>query len=330
MTLTPPRLPRRALLGAALAAPLIGRAAQAQGSWSPDRPIRLVVPFAPGGSQDVMGRLLAQGVSQTIGQQVVVENRAGAGGLLGAEAVANAAPDGTTLLLATAGQLTIAKAVGRKLSYDPINSFTPVIHLVDSPVVLLAAPQLGIDTLPALLERAKKPGDPLTYASTGIGTNTHLIMEELKAKMGLNVEHVPYRGAAAAFNDLLAGRISLMFISAPSVLSFSGNALKVVAITSPQRFAPLPNVPTMSEGGVPGFEASIWTGISAPARTPAPIVARLQAEFAKALKSELVTSRLDTLGAIVNGAEGPAFGQMLKDDLARWTAVAAPLNIELE
>ncbi|MBE9605262.1 tripartite tricarboxylate transporter substrate binding protein [Acetobacteraceae bacterium H6797] len=324
-------LRRRALAAALMTSPLmLARTGQAQGSWSPERPVRLIVPFAPGGSQDVMGRLLAQAVSPLVGQQVVVENRAGAGGLLGAEAVATAAPDGHTLFLATAGQLTIAKAIGRKLSYDPINSFAPIMHLVDSPVALLVAPQLGIDSLQALIARAKQPGPSLPYASTGIGTNTHLIMEDLKAQLGLNVEHVPYRGAAGAFNDLLAGRIALMFVSVPSVLGFSGGALKVLAVTSATRFPALPDVPTMIEGGVPGFEASIWTGLAAPAHTPAPVIARWQQEFGKALKTELVASRLAGLGATANGAGPAEFGQLLKDDLERWTKVAGPLKIEVE
>lgn len=327
----PIMLRRRALAAALMTSPLmLARTGQAQGSWSPERPVRLIVPFAPGGSQDVMGRLLAQAVSPLVGQQVVVENRAGAGGLLGAEAVATAAPDGHTLFLATAGQLTIAKAIGRKLSYDPINSFAPIMHLVDSPVALLVAPQLGIDSLQALIARAKQPGPSLPYASTGIGTNTHLIMEDLKAQLGLNVEHVPYRGAAGAFNDLLAGRIALMFVSVPSVLGFSGGALKVLAVTSATRFPALPDVPTMIEGGVPGFEASIWTGLAAPAHTPAPVIARWQQEFGKALKTELVASRLAGLGATANGAGPAEFGQLLKDDLERWTKVAGPLKIEVE
>jgi hypothetical protein len=207
---------RRGLLALAGLAPL--GSARAQG-WVPERPVRLVVPFAPGGSQDVLGRLLAQAVSGPLGQQVVVENRAGAGGVLGAETVARAAPDGTTLFLETAGQTTIAKAIGRRLTYDPIEDFTPILWLTDSPVALLAAPALPVGDARGLLRYAREAQDPLPYASTGIGTNTHLIMEDLKAREGLRVEHVPYRGAAAAFNDLQAGRIALMFVSVPSVLA---------------------------------------------------------------------------------------------------------------
>ncbi|MBO1080057.1 Bug family tripartite tricarboxylate transporter substrate binding protein [Roseomonas haemaphysalidis] len=317
---------RRHLLALAALAPL---SARAQG-WSPDRPLRLIVPFAPGGSQDVQGRLLAQAAAAELGQQVVVENRAGAGGVLGAETVARAAPDGTTLLLATAGQLTIAKAIGRKLSYDPIADFTPVIYLTDSPVALLAAPDLAVDSAQALLALARTTPAPLPYASTGIGTNTHLIMEELKAREGLKLEHVPYRGAAAAFNDLQAGRVKLMLVSVPSVLAASGGQFKVLAVTSPQRFPATPDVPTLAESGVPGFEASIWTGLSAPARTPAPVVDRLRAAFAAALRSDLLTSRFGTLGVTPNGADGAAFGAMLRADLQRWEKVAGPLDIQLD
>lgn len=318
---------RRMLLAATLSVPAVARA---QGGWAPDRAVRLVVPFAPGGSQDVLGRLFAQAVSASIGQSMVIDNRAGAGGVLGAEAVARAAPDGTTLLLATAGQLTIAKAVGRRLPYDPIADFAPIMHLTDSPVALLAAPDLPPRDLPALLEYCRRAPQPLPYASTGIGTNTHLIMEDLKAREGLNVEHIPYRGATAAFNDLLASRIALMFVSVPSVLGFSGGQLRVLGVTSRERFTAIPDVPTLVEGGVRDFEASIWTGLAAPAGAPAPIIARWQAEFTRALSGEVVKPRLAALGAVENGAGPAAFGSLLRDDLARWTAVAAPLSIRLD
>jgi tripartite-type tricarboxylate transporter receptor subunit TctC len=226
-------IPRRLLLGAALALPA---AARAQGGWSPDRPVRLVVPFAPGGSQDVLGRLFAAAVSPAIGQNIVVENRAGAGGILGAGEVARAAPDGHTLLLATAGQLTIAKAIGRRLAYDPIADFAPVIHLSDSPVALVVAPDLPVRDIAALLDHLRRAPQPVPYASTGIGTNTHLVMEDLKARERLNLEHVPYRGAAAAFNDLAAGRIALMFVSVPSVLAVTGGQFRVLGVTSRERF----------------------------------------------------------------------------------------------
>jgi tripartite-type tricarboxylate transporter receptor subunit TctC len=324
-------VPRRTLIGAALAAPSLARAQGAtQGIWSPDRPVRLVVPFAPGGSQDVLGRLFAQAVSPAVGQNIVVENRAGAGGILGAEAVAKSAPDGTTLLLATAGQLTIAKAIGRRLPYDPIADFAPVIHLSDSPVALVVAPNLPQRDLPALLGHLRAARDPLPYASTGVGTNTHLIMEDLKARERLNVEHVPYRGAAAAFNDLAAGRIALMFVSVPSVLTASGGQFRVLGVTSRQRFGATPDVPTLIEGGVRDFEASIWTGLAAPAGTPAPVIERWRAEFARALEGDGVRPRLEGLGATANGAGPAEFGALLREDLARWTRVAAPLNISLD
>jgi tripartite-type tricarboxylate transporter receptor subunit TctC len=319
--------PRRLLLGAALAAPAVARA---QAPWSPDRPVRLIVPFAPGGSQDVLGRLFAQAVSQTVGQNLVVENRAGAGGIIGAQETARAAPDGHTLLLATAGQLSIAKAVGRRLSYDPVTDFAPIIHLSDSPVALVVAPSLPPRNTRELMEYCRAARDPIPYASTGIGTNTHLFMEDLKARERLNVEHVPYRGAAAAFNDLAAGRIGLMFISVASVLAVSGAQMRVLGVSSRERFPATPDVPTLIEGGLAGFEASIWTGLAGPAGLPAPIVERWRAEFAKALEGDFVKSRLGGLGSTANGAGPAEFGALLREDLARWTRVAAPLNISLD
>ncbi|MFC7734989.1 Bug family tripartite tricarboxylate transporter substrate binding protein [Roseomonas sp. GCM10028921] len=318
---------RRALLSLAALAP---GAALAQGRWSPEGPVRLVVPFAPGGSQDVLGRLLAQAAGPILGQTIVVENRAGAGGVLGAEAVARAAPDGLTLLLATAGQLTIAKVIGRRLPYDPIADFAPVLHLVDSPVALLAAPGLGAEDARGLLRLAREAAQPLPYASTGIGTNTHLIMEDLRARERLNLEHVPYRGAAAAFNDLAAGRIATMFVSVPSVLAATGAQFKVVAVTSRERFPATPEVPTLIESGVPGFEASIWTGLSAPRGTPTPVVARLAEAFREAMGTDLVRARLDGLGVTPNGGGAAAFAALLREDLERWTRVAAPLGIRLD
>ena len=322
---------RRALLATALAAPLATPlVARAQTAWSPDRAVRLVVPFAAGGGQDVMGRLFGQAVAPLVGQNIVIENRGGAGGVLGAEAVARAAPDGTALLLATAGQLTIAKAVGRRLPYDPIADFAPIAWLVDSPVALLIAPDMPAGNVAEVLALARAAPQPLPYASTGIGTNTHLIMEDLKARARLNLEHVPYRGAAGAFQDLLASRIKLMFVSLPSVLGATGTPLRVMAVTSRTRFPALPEVPTMIESGVADFEASIWTGLSAPAGTPAPIVERWRAVFTAALESDLVKPRLAALGALPRGAGPTEYGAMLREDLARWTAVAAPLALNLE
>ena len=279
----------------------------------------------------MLGRLFAQAVSQQVGQNLVVENRAGAGGIVGAQEVARAAPDGLTLLLATAGQLTIAKALGRRLPYDPVADFAPIIHLSDSPVALLVAPSLPPRDVQELIDYCRAARDPIPYGSTGIGTNTHLIMEDLKARERLNVEHVPYRGAAAAFNDLVAGRIGLMFISVASVMAVVRRR-RCACSASPRASASRPRrrCRRMIEGGLPGFEASIWTGLAAPKGTPAPIVARWNAEFARALQGDLVKSRLPGLGSAANGAGPDAFGALLREDLDRWSRVVAPLNIQLD
>ena len=317
---------RRTLLGA-LALPAV---AQAQPGWTPDRPARLVVPFAPGGSQDVLGRLFAQAILAGTGQQMVVENRAGAGGILGGEAVARGPADGLSLLLATAGQTTIPKAIGRRMPYDPETDLAPVMQLLDSPVALLAGPNVPVTDAAGLIALARNTPTPLPYASTGTGTNTHLIMEDLKAREHLNVEHVPYRGAAAAFNDLLAGRIALMFVSVPSVLGFSGGALKVVATTGAHRFPSLPDVPTLTEGAVPGFTASIWTGLAVRAGTPPAAVAHWQQAFTKSMAEASLRERLDGLGVTPATSDPEAFGAMMQEDLARWRRVVAPLNISLD
>ncbi|BDG70851.1 Bug family tripartite tricarboxylate transporter substrate binding protein [Roseomonas fluvialis] len=319
-------LPRRALLASlALPAPAL-----AQSAWSPDRPARLVVPFAPGGSQDVLGRLFAQAVQAATGQQLVVENRAGAGGILGGEAVARGPADGLSLLLATAGQTTIPKAIGRRMPYDPGTDLAPVMQLLDSPVALLAGPGVPASDAAGLMAFARAAPAPLPYASTGTGTNTHLIMEDLKARERLNVEHVPYRGAAAAFNDLLAGRIALMFVSVPSVLGFQGGALRVVATTGDRRFPSLPDMPTLAEASVPGFTASIWTGLSLRAGTPPAAIAFWHEAFTRAIQDVSLRNRLEGLGATPAPTDPEAFGAMMRDDLARWTRVVAPLAISLD
>lgn len=318
---------RRTVL--ALPAALLALPALAQ-TWSPDRPVRLVVPFGPGGSQDVMGRLFAEALRDIVGQQILVENRGGAGGTVGAEAVARAAPDGHTLLLATAGQTTIAKALGRRLAYDPLTDLLPVVQLVDSPVALVASPQSGITTAADLVARARAANPPLAYASTGVGTNTHLIMEDLAARMGFGATHVPYRGAAAAFNDLVGGLVPMMFVSVPSVMAAQPGQLRVLGVTSRARFPGLPDVPTLIEAGIPDFEASIWTGVALPANTPPAIVARWRAAFVQALGTELVRSRLGVLGATAVGGSTEAFAALVQQDYERWRRVAAPLNIQIE
>jgi tripartite-type tricarboxylate transporter receptor subunit TctC len=319
-------LPRRALLASlALPAPTL-----AQGAWAPDRPARLVVPFGPGGSQDVLGRLFAQAVQAATGHQLVIENRAGAGGILGGEVVARGPADGLSLLLATAGQTTIPKAIGRRMPYDPEADLAAVMQLVDSPVALLAGPGVPAGDPSAVLGFARAAPAPLPYASTGTGTNTHLIMEDLKARERLNVEHVPYRGAAAAFNDLQAGRIALMFVSVPSVLGFQGGALRVVATTGERRFPSLPEVPTLAEQAVPGFTASIWTGLALRAGTPPAAVAYWHQAFTRAIQDPALRNRLDGLGATPAPSDPGAFGAMMHDDLARWRRVVAPLAISLD
>jgi tripartite-type tricarboxylate transporter receptor subunit TctC len=318
-------LTRRTVLAAAIAAPAL-----AQPPWAPDRPMRLVVPFAPGGAQDVIGRLFAQKVGAVLGQSIVVDNRAGAGGLLGGEAVARAAPDGHTLLLATAGQLTIAKALGRRMSYDPMADFTPITHVLDSPLVLVTGPQITARTLPELIVQARASRDPFNYASTGLGTNTHLLGAEFAQRLNLDLVHVPYRGAAPAFNDVIAGNVQFMFVSAPSALSFSGGPLRILAVTTRMRFPQLPDTPTMIEAGVENFEASIWTGISGPARLPAPITARLNAVFNDSLADAELKDRFTVLGATAAGSTPQQFTKLLEDDLKRWTEVASRGGISME
>jgi tripartite-type tricarboxylate transporter receptor subunit TctC len=321
---------RRALLAAPVL--LATQAARAQGPampWKPDRPMRLVVPFAPGGAQDVIGRLFARVVGEAYGQSIVIDNRAGAGGLLGGEAVARAAPDGHTLLLATAGQLSIARALGRKMTYG-LEDFAHVTHVLDSPLVLVTGPGLPVRDVAGLIAAARAARDPFNYASTGLGTNTHLLGAEFAQRLGIEMVHVPYRGAQPAFNDLLSGAVQFMFVSAPSALSFSGGPLRILAVTTRARFPALPDTPTLIEAGVPDFEASIWTGISAPARTPAPVIASLNQAFNAALRDAEMQSRIAALGATPAGSTPEQFAALIEADLARWSEVARRGGITLD
>ncbi|MEO8303386.1 MAG: tripartite tricarboxylate transporter substrate binding protein [Betaproteobacteria bacterium] len=297
----------------------------------PSKPVRLIVPFTPGGSQDVIGRMFAQKVSESLGQPVVVENKAGAGGQIATQEVARAAPDGYTLLLSTGAQMAIEPSLRANVGYGPMKDFTHVVHLADAPLVLLAVPALPVANAKELLAYAKANPGKVNTASTGNGTYTHLTLELLKAATGANLTHVPYKGAAPAFTDMLGGQVQTMFTTTASAQPYtSTNRLKALAVTSKKRSPLFPSAPTFAEEGVPQLDVAVWIGIAAPAGTPPAVVARLSADFNKALASPEVREKLATLGAEPVGGTPESFTQFVQGDIERWAKIIAAAGIKPE
>ena len=319
------KLNRRTLV--ALAATLAMPAAvMAQGAW-PNKPIRIVVPFAPGGTTDILARTLAPELTKALGQPVVVENRGGAGGNIGAEVVAKSPGDGYTLLMGTVGTHGINKSLYSKLPYDPQKDFAPITLVAGVPNVMVMntkrAQELGITSVADFVKHAKANPGRLNMASSGNGTSIHLAGELFKARNGIFMTHIPYRGSGPAMTDMLAGAMDVMFDNLPSAMPHikAGN-LTAFAVTSSVRSDALPDVPTMAEAGkLPGFEASSWFGLLAPAGTPADIVKRLQQETAKALALPAVKERLLAQGAIPGGNTPEQFTAMIDAEIKKWAPV---------
>ena len=295
----------------------------------PTKPIRLLVPFTPGGSQDVLARLLAAPVTQSIGRNIVVDNRPGAGGLIATQEVARANNDGYTLLLSSGAQMSIAPALRRDAGYDPLKSFVHVIHLVDAPFVLIAHPAFPPGGVKELIAYTRANPGKVNTASTGNGTYTHLTLELFKGMTGADLTHVPYKGAAPAIADLLSRQVQTMFTQTASAQPYtSTHRLKALGVTAPKRAAAMPDVPTFLEQGVK-LNVSVWIGIAAPAGTPRPVVDRLAKEFAAALQQPEVKERLAALGQEVNGTTGEAFTRVVRDDVAMWAKTVKAAGVKL-
>jgi tripartite-type tricarboxylate transporter receptor subunit TctC len=307
---------------ALIAAAMIATSAQAQtGEW-PTKPIRLIAPFPPASTADVIGRVLGQKLSQRLGQPVVIDNRVGASGNLGADAIAKAAPDGYTIGIVTSSTHAVAVSLSSKLPYDPLKDFTPITMIANSPYVLVLYPGVPAKDVKELVALAKAKPGTLNFGSSGNGSTNHLAGELLKSMTGINIVHLPYRGAAPAMNDLIAGHIPMMFDNIPAVLpQVQGKAIKAIAVAGAKRAAALPDVPTVAESGVPGFEASAWFGLVAPAKTPAPVLAKLESEVDAILKMPDVQKRFTELGAESGNISGAAFGNFLADETAKWTKI---------
>ena len=295
----------------------------------PTKPIRFVVPFTAGGSQDVIARLLAQKLTARLGHQVVVDNRGGAAGLIAAELVAKAPKDGYTILLTSAGQISIALALHPKLAYDPVKDFAPITQLIETPMALIINNSLPVKTVADLIALAK--AKPLNYASTGNGTISQLTMEAMKSATGIDVTHVPYKGAAPAFIDMMAGQVSLMFTTTVSAAPYtSSGKLRALAVASRKRSLMMPDVPTLIEAGVKNFESTVWVGVSATGGTPAPVVKKLHDEFVLALQSPDIRERFAVLGAETVGSIPEEFAALIREDIVRWAKVVKASGVRLD
>ena len=296
--------------------------AQAPAPGYPARPVLLLVPFAAGGSSELLSRLVGQKLSERTGQQVLVENRPGGAGNIAMEAAARAAPDGYTLILGHIGTLAVNPAMFAKLPYDPVADFAPVSLLAHVPNVVAVHPSVPAKTFREFIALAKaKPGS-LNYGSAGNGSAGHLAFEYLKQAAGLDLVHVPYKGTGPMTTDLLAGQTQATFTGAPPLIPhIRQGKLRALAVGSPKRVAGLPDVPTIAESGYPGFETSQWYGILAPAKTPPAIVLRLSAEIAAAMRSKDVMDRLGADGTQPVGSTPEEFALHVRREMARWGEV---------
>jgi tripartite-type tricarboxylate transporter receptor subunit TctC len=316
------------ILFAALA--LMSCAAPALAQNYPAKPIRFIIPFPPGGPTDLMGRAAADRLARAWNIQVIADNRAGAGGNIGTELCAKAPADGYTICMMTVAQ-TISPAVYKKLGFDPLKDFSHVTLMAMLPSMLTVHPALPAKTVKEVIALAKTSPGQLTYASTGNGTSPHMLMEMLSAMSGVKMVHVPYKGQAPAVVDQIAGQIQLAFNTAATVLpQVQSGKLRPVAISTRQRFPPMPNLPTVEEGGIKGFDGSSWQSVVMPANTPREIVARVYQELSVMLKSQDVRERFLSQGALASGMPPDEFVSFIKVEMDKWAKVARFANIKLD
>ena len=322
---------RRTLLQAAAASATLTalpRLACAQAVW-PAKPVRFVVPFAPGGSSEIVARSLAVELSKTLGQQVFVDNKPGAAGNIAMQEVATSAPDGHTLILGHIGTLAVNPYIFDKLPYDPVRDFAPVSLLAKVPSLYLVPASSPFRTLKDLVEHARRNPGKLNYGSAGNGSAGHLAMEYLKAAANLFIVHVPYRGTGPQLTDLLAGRLDAASVGAPAVMGhIRAGTLRAIATGTTTRLPLLPDVPTVAEQGFPGFEMTQWYGLLAPARTPPAVLARLGEETQKAVRAESMRKRLADDTALPVGGPGTEFAAFIASEQKRWQPVIARARIK--
>ena len=317
---------RSLFVGTLLAAMASASVAQAY----PNRPVKLIVPFAPGGFTDVVARILGQRLSVAMGQQFIVENKAGAGSTIGADYVAKSAPDGYTLVMVSSTHV-ISPWIYKNMPYDPIKAFTPVTRLVDSAYVLLVNPKVPARNVQEFIALAKAAPDTIHYASSGNGSAQHLIGGLFVSMSGAKLKHVPYRGSAGAANDLVAGVVESSFAGVPNALAqVPQGRLRALAVTTAKRIPQLPDVPTMQEAGVPGYDASVWLALLAPAGTPRDIVIKLNSEIAKLMDSAETKKAMFDAGVEISLSSPEALGDYMVKELERWGKVVKDTGAKLE
>lgn len=323
------RVNRRRASGLALAVlgTLIAAPAMAQGSF-PDKPIRLIVPFPPGGTSDISGRVLAEALSKEMGQPVVVENRAGAGGSVGARYVAEAKADGYTLLLGTTSTNGTNSAVYKNLTFDALKSFTPITRILTVPGALSVNKSFPAKTYPEFAKLVGQSPGKFSYASSGNGGATHMAMEYYKSLSGMRVVHVPYRGTGPALNDVISGQVEMIYDTlASSMPHIKAGNLVPVALAAPQRLKELPDVPTFGELGLKKANDGFWNGVLAPAGLPADVLEKLHAGISRALRTQVVQDKFAAAGALVVEDTPAAFAKIIADDVDKWKKVAESSKI---
>ncbi len=318
------------MLAAALLAASAAVAQASDTEW-PQRPIRLIVPFPAGASTDIIGRILAQKMSQQLGQQIVIENRAGASGNIGADAIAKATPDGYTIGIATASTHAVAASLNANLPYDPIKDFAPVAMLGSQPYVLVLHPALPARNLAELIALARAKPGTLNYGSAGVASLAHLATALFATMAGIDIVHVPYKSSAQSVTDMITGRLDMQFATiAPSLPNIQAGQLRALATSGKTRVAVLPEVPTVAEAGIAGYEAALWVAVVAPAATPTTIVARLNRTVNDILNSADGTEALIAQGMTAEAGAPDTVTQRIRDDIAKWRDVAVKAGIRPE
>lgn len=318
------------LLLAMLAFVPVAAHAAAAGAY-PERPIRLVVPFPASGGVDVTARILAKEMSEKIGQQVVVDNRPGASGIVGSEIVANATPDGYTLLMGNVATHAVNVNLHKKLSYDPLKSFEPVSRVAEVPEILLVHPSVPATSVKELIALAKSKPGALTYGSAGNGTPPHLAAELFKLMANVNIVHVPYKGTPPAMTDLMGGQLTMIFSNILSALPLvNGGKVKALGVTSIKRSRVAPTIPTIAESGLPGFQENSWYGVLAPAGTPPAIISTLNKAIVQALKSPALLDTLTKQGAEVSASSPAEFREFIRAEIERYAKIVKASGLRID
>lgn len=322
----------RRIAALVLSAPLVaGAAGSASAQTYPNQAVKIVVPFAPGGGVDGIARVLISRLAEELGQSVVIENKGGAGGMLGASTVVQSPPDGYTILFGTGSTHGTNASVYTKLSYDPVRDFAPIVLVSTSPLLLVTTPSLGVKTVQELIALARsKPGE-LTFGSYGTGSINHLAAELFGQMVKIQANHIPYRGAAPALTDLIAGRINYTFDGVTTSLPHvQAGATRLLGVTSPTRWPALPDEPTVAEQGVPGFDTMVWFGLFAPAATPKPIIELLNAKVNASLAAPAVRQSFDKLGVQVVGGSPEVLARKVDAEMQKWAGIVREKNIRIE